>query len=143
MSARRRIFAVGIGLAVCLGLVWYSGLIQARSRTYELRPEIRLPEQRTDAARAIDAYERLMERYMTLTEKNLSGINVDVRGVGKKLDSIDGRLGDLSRRMARITVPSIVRGFTPMRPSRACRRTSGTASCAPISTVSTTCCTRS
>jgi len=92
MSARRRIFAVVVGLAVCLGLVWYSALIQARSRTYELRPEIRLPEHRTDAGRAIDAYERLMERFMTLMEKNLSGINVDMRGVGKKLDSIDGRL---------------------------------------------------
>ena len=102
MSSRRHIFAVAVGLAVCLGLVWHSGLIQARSRTYELRPEIRLPEHRTDAGRAIDAYERLMERYMTLTEKNLSGINVDMKGVGKKLDSIDGRLAGLSTRMARI-----------------------------------------
>jgi len=39
---------------------------------------------------------------MTLMEKNLSGINVDMRGVGKKLDSIDGRLAGLSARMGRI-----------------------------------------
>lgn len=102
MRAKKSVFAIVAGLIVCVSVVWYCALIEGSDRTYEIRPEIRLPEHRTDAARAIDAYERLMDRYMTLTERNLSGINVDMRSVAKKLESIDGKLTGLSIRMARI-----------------------------------------
>jgi hypothetical protein len=61
-----------------------------------------LPEHRTDTARAIDAYERVMDRFINLTEKNLTGINTDVKSIAKKLDLIDCKLTDLSTRMARI-----------------------------------------
>jgi predicted nucleic acid-binding Zn-ribbon protein len=57
---------------------------------------------RTDAARAIDAYERLMERYMDLTERNSMRINLGLKEVIKKLDSIDNKLTELSARIARI-----------------------------------------
>jgi len=66
---------------------------------YEVRPEIRLPQFKTDTARVIDAYERLMDRYMGLIERNLTGIDRNVREVGEKLDSIDGKLARLSARM--------------------------------------------
>jgi len=102
MRAKKSVFTIVAGLIVCVSVVWYCALIEGSDRTYEIRPEIRLPEHRTDAARAIDAYERLMDRYMTLTERNLSGINVVMRSVGKKLESIDGKLTVLSIRMARI-----------------------------------------
>ena len=102
MRAKKSILGIVAGLIVCVGVVWYSGVIEGYERIYEVRPEIRLPEHRTDAARAIDAYERLMERYMTLSEKNISGINVNLKGVGQKLDSIEKKLAGLSERMARI-----------------------------------------
>lgn len=102
MRAKKSVFAIVAGLIVCVSVVWYSTLIEGSDRTYRIRPEIRVPEYRTDAARAIDAYERLMDRYMTLTERNLSGIKVDMRSVAKKLESIDGKLTGLSIRMARI-----------------------------------------
>lgn len=102
MRAKKGIFGIAAGVIVCAAVVWYSGVIEAYERTYEVRPEIRLPENRTDAARAIDAYERLMERYMALTERNFSGVNVDLKSIGKTLDSIDGKLAGLSERVARI-----------------------------------------
>jgi len=83
-------------------LVWLSTSIQGGEKTYEVRPQITLPEYRTDTARAIDAYERLMDRYMGLTERNLTGIGTGLKGVVKKLDSIDAKLAELSTRMARI-----------------------------------------
>ncbi len=102
MRARKSIFGIIAALVVSLAVVWYSGVIEGYERVYEIRPEIRLPEHRTDAARAIDAYERLMERYMMLSERSFDGINVNLNSVAKKLDSIDGKLTALSARMARI-----------------------------------------
>ena len=98
----RNLLVVAAGLICCVVLVWLSTSIQGGERTYEVRPQITLPEYRTDTARAIDAYERLMDRYMGLTERNLTGIGTGLKGVVKKLDSIDAKLTELSTRMARI-----------------------------------------
>jgi len=73
-------------------------------KTYEIESQIWTPEYRTDAARAIDAYERLMHRYMDMTEQNLLGINSEIRALAGKLDSIDARLSDLGTRIARIEI---------------------------------------
>ncbi len=51
------ILAVGVVVLVCLLAVFFSTSIQGKEKKYELRPQITLPEYRTDAARAIDAYE--------------------------------------------------------------------------------------
>ena len=44
----------------------------------------------------------MMDRFMDLTERNLTVINTDIRSITKKLDSIDRKLTELSTRMARI-----------------------------------------
>lgn len=98
----KSLLAVGVVLLVCLLAVFFSTSIQGNEKIYELRPQITLPEYRTDAARAIDAYERLMERYMSLTQRNLTSINTDVKDIAKRLISIDYKLTELSARMARI-----------------------------------------
>ena len=98
----RNLLVVAAGLVCCVVVVWLSTSIQGGEKTYEVRPQITLPEYRTDAARAIDAYERLMDRYMGLTERNLTRIGTGLKGVVKKLDSIDAKLTGLSARIARI-----------------------------------------
>jgi len=102
MRTRKNLLAVSVALVCCVLVVWFSTAIQGGQKTYEVHPQITLPEYRTDAARAIDAYERLMERYMDLMEMNVIRIGVDVQGFAKRLDSIDGKLTELSKRMARI-----------------------------------------
>jgi hypothetical protein len=76
--------------------------IQGSSRTYDVKPQINIPEYRSDANRAIDAYERLMERYMDLVEKCISDIDKDYETTNNKLDSIDEKLAYLSARIQRI-----------------------------------------
>ena len=98
----RNLLAVAAGLVCCIIVVWLSPPIHGGEKTYEIRPQVALPEYRSDAARAIDAYERLMDRYMGLTEMNLTRIGGGLTGVVKKLDSIDTKLTELSIRMARI-----------------------------------------
>lgn len=102
MITNKNLLAVGVVVVCCITVVWFSTSIQGGSKTYELRPQISLPEYRTDVVRAIDAYERLMERYMDLTERNSIRIGTDIKEVMKKLDSINDKLTELSARIARI-----------------------------------------
>jgi hypothetical protein len=102
MRTKKHLLAVGAGLVCCVAVVWFSTSIQGGEKIYEVQPQITLPEYRTDAARAIDAYERLMERYMDLMEMNVIRIGMDVQGFAKRLDSIDSKLTELSKGMARI-----------------------------------------
>lgn len=98
----RNLLTVATGIIVCLIVVWLSGSIQGGEKTYEIQPHIRMPGYRPESARAIDAYERLMDRYMGMTERNLIRIEKEMGSALRKLDSIDGKLRDLSARMARI-----------------------------------------
>jgi hypothetical protein len=94
--------AAGVILIACIIVVWLAGPIQGDRKNYDIKPEITLPEYQTDTARAIDAYERMMDRFIDLTERNLTGINTDVKVITEKLNLIDYKLTELSTRMARI-----------------------------------------
>lgn len=97
----KNLLAVGIFLLVCFIALCFSTSIHG-GQTYEVRPEISLPEYRSDTARAVDAYERLMDRFMDMTERNFVGINRDVKGVNRQLASINSKLSELSVRIANI-----------------------------------------
>ncbi|HUS71943.1 MAG TPA: hypothetical protein VMY06_02670 [Sedimentisphaerales bacterium] len=98
----KNLLAVAAGLVACVLVVWSSKSIQGGQKKYELRPQVTIPEYRTDTARAIDAYERLMNRYMSLTERNLIRIETKLGNIVKQLDSIDYKLTELSARMTKI-----------------------------------------
>ncbi len=104
MRTRRnnKVFTAVVVLIVCLIAVCFSTSIQGREKSYEIKPKITLPEYRTDTTRVIDAYELMMDRFIRLTEKNLTDIDTEVRGIARKLDSIDYKLTELSVRTARI-----------------------------------------
>jgi len=102
MRVNKNLLAVAAAVVCCTIVVWFSTSIQGVPKIYEVEPQITIPEYRTDAARAIDAYERLMERYMDLTERNLFRVGAHVGDVAKKLDSIDDKLTALCTRIARI-----------------------------------------
>ena len=101
MKAGGNLLAVA-AMAVCCLAVWFCTSIRGNTKTYEVQPWITVPEYRTEAARAIDAYERLMDRYMDLTERNLFNVSTDVRELLKKLDCLDQKLTELCARVARI-----------------------------------------
>ena len=101
MRARKSLLVVAVTF-VCCTAVWFSVSLYGGQKTYEVESQITIPEYRTDAARAIDAYERLMERHMDLTEGNLTRIGADLKSVAERLDSINSKLTELSTRIARI-----------------------------------------
>jgi len=74
----------------------------AVEKTYEIRPEVSMGAYRSDAVRVMDAYERLMDRYMFLVEGNLNNLGTDMSGVIKKLNSIEKKIDVLGTRITRI-----------------------------------------
>jgi len=102
MRTKKQLLAVIASVIGCLVVAWLTTSIQGGQKTYELEPQLSIPEYRTDTVRIMDAYERLMERYMALTESNSAMTGMDLKAALAKLDSIDGRLTELSARMTRI-----------------------------------------
>ncbi|MHC4076348.1 MAG: hypothetical protein ACYSRR_07050 [Planctomycetota bacterium] len=102
IKENKNLLVVGAVLIICFIVIGLSGSIRGGEKNYEIKPEITLPEYRTDTARAIDAYERVMNRFINLTERNLTSINIDVKSIAEKLVLIDYKLTELSTRMARI-----------------------------------------
>jgi hypothetical protein len=102
VQEKTNLLVVSVFLVVCLVIMVFSSSIQGSSYDIEVTPEISLPEYRTDTARAIDAYERVMDRFMSMTESNLTGINTDVKDIAKQLALINYKLSELSARMAKI-----------------------------------------
>ena len=102
MRKTKNLIVVVAALIACLAGVWFATSTHGRETTYELRPEVTLPEYRTDTARAIDAYQSMMERYMALTESNLAGLDTDIRDIARKINSIDRKLTLISYRMTAI-----------------------------------------
>lgn len=97
----KRLWAIGVSAVVGLVLIWFSTSTHGVEKSYDFNIHS-IPEHRTDAARAIDAYERMMHRFMKLTEKNFGSVNFEVKDANRKLDSISHELADLSNSLARI-----------------------------------------
>ena len=102
MRTSKSLWAVVAVIACIVIAVVFSASIQGGQNTYELQPNLSIPEYKTDTVRVIEAYERLMDRYMDLTGSHLSTVGIDLRNVVTQLDSIDGRLAELDSRLARI-----------------------------------------
>jgi hypothetical protein len=105
MTIKRKIkpAAIVAGAVICLIAARLAISVTGRDRTkYEVDAWVTTPEYKTDAALAIDAYERLMQRYMDLTEEHLMKLGSDCNGVTQRLDSICATLSEISERLARI-----------------------------------------
>ena len=102
MITNKNLLAAAAVILCCLTVIWFSSITKGSPTTYEVRPRISLPEYKTDTVHAIDAYEKLMERYMNLTERNSIRIHSDLKEVIRRLDSINYKLSELSLRIAKI-----------------------------------------
>jgi hypothetical protein len=103
MKSKRKIHIVFVLALVSVVGLWLSTSTGRDRKRYEIETQVYgVPEYRTDAARAIDAYERLMDRHMDLTERGLLDVAADIQTVAARLDAIDARLTRFDARLARI-----------------------------------------
>jgi hypothetical protein len=92
-----------MAMVVIVVVLWLSTSMAQVHQRYEVKTRVySTPEYRTEATRAMDAYERVMERYMDVTEKNFEGISADIGDVAGLLESMDAQLTRIDRRLDRI-----------------------------------------
>ncbi len=101
-SNRRTYVAVAVVVSSIVVLALSTSVGQSR-RNYDVETRIyATPEYRTDTTRAIDAYERVMERYMDASDRNFAAMAADIGAVAVRLEAIDARLEKLDWRLERI-----------------------------------------
>jgi hypothetical protein len=100
---RVRLYVIGALIVGCLATFCLSPSVGQDRRPYETRAQVYgVSAGRSDTARAIDAYEALMQRYMDTTERNFGALAGSVDALARTLDTIDARLASLDSRLARI-----------------------------------------
>lgn len=102
MKKKKNLFAVTAGIICCVVLACFSPSIQGGKKKYEIQPLVAFPAYGADNDRAFDAYERLMEHYIVMAEKNLAEINFNIKSLSRNLTSVNKQLAELSQRMTRI-----------------------------------------
>jgi hypothetical protein len=102
MAEKVKSYGAGVLFILFIGvLVWFAGSLRGE-QDYDVRPEISVPEYKTDAARAIDAYEKMMNRYMDLTESQFKNVALDNQKTFEKLLEIKTDIARIDMRLERI-----------------------------------------
>jgi len=103
MKTKKNLLIACVVIVVCLAATQFALSLQDRhygtGSNYHVEPEITTPEYQTDTGRVINAYERLMDRYMDMAEARTGA---DCQTATQKLESLDAKLTDLSARLSRI-----------------------------------------
>jgi len=125
MAEKIKSYGVGVLFIIFIGiLIWFTGSLSG-SQDYDVKPEISIPEYRSDAARAIDAYEKVMNRYMDLSESNFKNIGLDNRKTFEKLLEIQTDIARIDIRLERIEkvmglepLPAVCTKVPPQGPAK-------------------------
>lgn len=96
IKQNKSLLAIFAFLMVCLFVNFFSTSLQGSEKRYEIHPEITLPESKTDTARIIDAYERMVNNYLQSIDSDLTRIHLNTEHASKKMDSIDQKIYILS-----------------------------------------------
>ena len=110
MKSTGNMLIISVVIAVCLIAAQLAMSIPGRRKSYEIEPIITTSEYKTDAARAIDAYEQLMDRHMDFTEKHLQQVGLDCQAISMRLDDLSMRLARIERALGIAPVPETAVG---------------------------------
>jgi len=99
MNIKRNVLIAGMLVFIFGVVVWLTTGIEGAQKRYEIQPFVGVPEYRTDAARAIDAYERLMDRYMSMTERELYSVSAYLSDISKQMEVLDAKMNRLHVRL--------------------------------------------
>ncbi len=91
-----------IGIVMVIVIAWTASFSDAQNTAYELRPEVAIAPYQSETTRVMDAYERLMNQYMSLVRSNMTALAEDTKDSRRKLDDIVRKLDTISVRIARI-----------------------------------------
>jgi predicted transcriptional regulator len=103
----RRTLLVVVAAISCLVIVWLTTAIHGgeTGRTYEIHPQVAVPygyTPNTDTYRLIDLIEYLTDQNQQIAQDHLANMSAQLNALAEKLDAVDTKLTNLSRRMTRI-----------------------------------------
>jgi septal ring factor EnvC (AmiA/AmiB activator) len=134
-----------IVVAIVVGMIVLSlSISTGRERKgYEVEAQVYgVPAAQSDAARAIGAYERLMERHMDLTERSFAGFTADLKVLATKFDSfdakvsaLDAKLTQIDQRLARIEKHMGIATVVAPKPAKADPNTPAASKAPPLNSV--------
>jgi hypothetical protein len=87
---------IGTTMAIigCVALLWSLAGAQ-NTKTYEIRPQIPESLFKTESARAMDAYERMVDRTLELNARQLDAMDLNIKEVSKQLYRVEAKLDQL------------------------------------------------
>ncbi|MFA5422782.1 MAG: hypothetical protein WC374_02885 [Phycisphaerae bacterium] len=100
MKTRRNFAFLSVILLACAAFFWL-----ATSHGVEKEIEVQtysLPEYRSDTARAIDAYQQMINRMLDDNQQNWANLQQQLNTINAKLDKIQGDIDGISRQIGRI-----------------------------------------
>jgi hypothetical protein len=83
-----------LGVLTCVVLLWSLAGAQGR-KTYEIRPQIPESVFNTGSTRALDAYERVIDRVLELNSRQLDAMDLNVKDMSKQLARVEAKLDRL------------------------------------------------
>lgn len=91
MKTKRNLFALAVLVSICICFLQVSST-NAIEKSIEVNT-YSLPENRTDTARAIDAYQQMINRLLDTNERNTIEINRRLAKIEESLKRIENNLG--------------------------------------------------
>jgi GTPase Era involved in 16S rRNA processing len=86
-----------IVIIACGLIASYISSTYAEDKTYEVYTEYSLPEYRTDTARAIDAYQQMINRLLDTNERNNAVIIAKLDAIQKDLQLLSTRIENIEK----------------------------------------------
>jgi hypothetical protein len=86
MTGKRNLLIITAALTLCLTVTWFTTSIHGTETTHDPHPHLAVSQNHTDTEHMVDAYEKLMERYIDITENQVSDLS-------KRLAAIERNLG--------------------------------------------------
>ncbi|MBP7049998.1 MAG: hypothetical protein KBE65_03195 [Phycisphaerae bacterium] len=103
MKRSHMVYRIAGGIVVFVIVLGWSASPGRDRKTYEVETRVYSVDQTpSDATRAINANERLMERYMDMTERQFTDLAADLKVLAVKIDAVDARLTQMDQRLERI-----------------------------------------
>jgi predicted PurR-regulated permease PerM len=98
MKTRRTFVSLSVIVLACTVFFWLAAS-HGVEKSYEVHA---LPEYRSDTARAIDAYQQMINRMLDDNERNWGAMQNQLNTINSKLDKILSDLDNLSVQITRI-----------------------------------------
>ena len=100
-------------LVICMAAGFFSATLFGGQKRYEIRPEITLPEYKTEMDRVIEVYERMIDDHIKVMNDTMAELRGELKNVSKTLNTMEDSMSELSHQLETIqgrlgiTVPEV------------------------------------